>query len=74
MIEWFKESLIGIVLIVICWLLFVLWIGFLNLCNEDSKRGKIAGFIGKVGSGIFFAYIALCNIVGLIVGLIALIA
>lgn len=72
MIEYIKESLIGIALMAICWLLIVLYIRFTQLCDEDSKRGEIARFIGKIGSGAFFTYIAICSIAGLIIGLIAL--
>lgn len=67
-----KESLIGIAVMVICWLLYVLHIGFQKLCDEDSKRGKIARFIGKIGSGTLLTYIAICSIGGLIIGLLTI--
>lgn len=71
MIERIRDTLIGIAIMAICWILFVLYIRFTQLCDEDSKRGEIARFIGKIGSGIFFTYIAICSILGLIIGLIA---
>lgn len=67
-----KDTLIGITIMAVCWLLFVLYISFQKLCNEDSKRGEIARFIGKIGSGSLLTYIAICSIVGLIIGGIAL--
>lgn len=72
MIELLKKTLIGIALMAICWLLIVLYIGFNRLCDEDSKRGEKARFIGKIGSGVFLTYIAISGIVGLVIGLIAL--
>lgn len=70
--EYIEETLIGIAVMAICWLLYVLYIGFQRLCNEDSKRGKIARFIGKIGSGSLLTYIAICSIAGLIIGLLAI--
>lgn len=67
-----KETLIGIAIMAVCWLLFVLYIGFQKLCDEDSKRGEIARFIGKIGSGSLFTYIAICSIAVLIIGLLAI--
>lgn len=67
-----KDTLIGIAVMAICWLLYVLYIGFQKLCDGDSKRGEIARFIGKIGSGSLLTYIAICSIVGLIIGGIAL--
>ena len=72
MIELLKEFLIGIALMAICWLLLVLYIGFNRPCDEDSKRGEKARFIGKIESGVFLTYIAICCIVGLVIGLITL--
>lgn len=37
-----KDTLIGIAIMAVCWLLFVLYISFQKLCDEDSKRGMIA--------------------------------
>lgn len=67
-----KETLIGIAIMAVCWLLFVLYIGFQKLCDEDSKRGEIARFIGKIGSGSLLTYIAICSIAVLIIGLLAI--
>ena len=67
-----NETLIGIALMAICWLLIVLYFGFQKLCDEDSKRGVIARFIGKIMSGSLLTYIAICSIVGLIIGVIIL--
>lgn len=68
----FKETLIGIALIAICWLLYVLYIGYNRFCEEDSKRGRRAKKIGKIASGAFLIYIALCSILGFVIGLIAI--
>lgn len=67
-----KDTLIGIAVMAICWLLYVLYIGFQKLCDEDNKRGEIARFIGKIGSGSLLTYIAICSIAGLIIGLLAI--
>lgn len=67
-----KDTLIGIAVMAICWLLYVLYIGFQKLCDGDSKRGEIARFIGKIGSGSLLTYIAICSIAGLIIGLLAI--
>lgn len=67
-----KDTLIGIAVMAICWLLYVLYIGFQKLCDKDSKRGGIARLIGKIGSGSLLTYIAICSIAGLIIGGIAL--
>lgn len=68
-----KDTLIGIAIMAVCWLLYVLYIGFQKLCDEDSKkRGEIARFIGKIGSGSLWTYIAICSIAGLIIGLLAI--
>ena len=70
--EYIKETLIGIAVMAICWVLYVLYIHIQELCDEDSKIGGIAKFIDKIGSGAFLTYIAICSIAGLIIGLIAL--
>lgn len=70
--EYIKETVIGIAVMAICWLLYVLYISFQNLCDEDSKRGKFTRLIGKIVSSSLLAYIALCSIAGLIIGLIAI--
>lgn len=70
--EYIKETFIGIVLMAICWLLIVLYFGFQKLCDEDSKRGEFARFIGKIGCGTLLTYIAICSIAGLIIGLLAI--
>lgn len=71
--EYIEETLIGIAVMAICWLLlYVLYIGFQKLCDEDSKRGEIARFIGKIVSGSLLTYIAIYSIVGLIIGVVAL--
>ncbi len=67
-----KDTLIGIAVMSICWLLYVLYIGFQKLCDEDNKRGEIARFIGKIGSGSLLTYIAICSIAGLIIGMLAI--
>lgn len=67
-----KDTLIGIAIMAVCWLLYVLYIGFQKLCDEDGKRGKFARLIGKIVSGSLLTYIAICSIVGLIIGGIAL--
>lgn len=68
-----EETLIGIAVMAICWLLYVLYIGFQKLCDEDSKkRGEIARLIGKIGSGSLLTYIAICSIAGLIIGLLTI--
>lgn len=72
MMKWITETLIGIAVMAICWLLYVLYIGFQNLCDEDSKRGEFARFISKIGSGTLLTYIAICSIAALIIGLIVL--
>lgn len=67
-----KDTLIGIAIMAVCWLLFVLYISFQKLCDEDSKRGKIARIIVKILSGSLLTYIAISSIAGLIIGLIAI--
>ncbi len=67
-----KDTLIGIAIMAVCWLLYVLYIGFQKLCDGDRKRGEIARFIGKIGSGSLLTYIAICSIAGLIIGLLAI--
>lgn len=70
--EYIKETVRGIAVMAICWLLFVLYISFQKLCNEDSRRGAWARKIGKIGEGMILTYIAICSIVGLIIGVIIL--
>lgn len=72
MMKWITETLIGIAVMAICWLVYFLYIGFQKLCDEDSKRGEMARFIGKIGSGSLWTYIAICFIAGLIIGLLAI--
>lgn len=72
MIEWIKETLIGIAVMAILLVLYVLYIGITQLCDKDSKRGEWCRRLCKIGSGIFFTYIAICSILGLIVGIIVL--
>ena len=72
MMKWITETLIGIAVMAICWLVYFLYIGFQKLCDEDNKRGEIARFIGKIGSGSLWTYIAICSIAGLIIGLLAI--
>lgn len=57
------ETLIGIAVMAICWMLYVLYIGFLKLCDEDSKRGEIARKIGNISGGIFLVYMIVCSFV-----------
>lgn len=70
--EYIKETLIGIAVMAICCLLFVMYIGFQKLCDEDSKRGEWARLIGKIGCGTLLTYIVICSIAGFIIGLFAL--
>lgn len=70
--EYIKETLIGIALMAICWLLIVIYFGFQKLCDGDSKRGEIARLIGKIMNGSLLTYIAICSIAGLIIGLLAI--
>lgn len=70
--EYIEETLIGIAVMAIFSLLYVLYIGFQKLYDEDSKRGVIARLIGKIGSGSLLTYIAICSIAGLIIGLLAI--
>lgn len=72
MMGYIEEALISIAVTAICWLLYVLYIGFQKLCDKDSKRGEIARFIGKIGSGSLLTYVAICSIAGLIIGLLAI--
>ena len=70
--EWLKETIIGIAIMVICWLLYVLYIHFIELCDEDSKIGEWCRRLYTIGSGAFLTYIAICSIIGLISGIIVL--
>lgn len=70
--EYIKETLVGIAVMAICWMLYILYISFQKLCDEDGKRGKFARLIGKIVSGSLLTYIALCSIAGLIIGLITI--
>lgn len=72
MMKWITETFIGIAAMAVCYLLYVLFISFQKLCDEDSKRGEIARFIDKIRSGTLLTYIAICSIVGLIIGLLAI--
>lgn len=65
--EYIEETLIGIAVMAICWLLYVLYVSFHKL-----KRGDIARLIGKIGSGSLLIYIAICSIAGLIIDLLAI--
>ena len=73
MIEWLKETLMGIGVMAICLILYVLYIGFSQMCDEDSKRGEWCRRLGKIGSGTFLTYIAICSILGLIVSIIVIV-
>lgn len=68
MIEWITDFLIGIATLAIFLLLLAMYIRIQELCNEVSKRGKIARYI----CNILLTFIAICNIAGLIGGIIAL--
>ncbi len=72
MIEWLKETLIGIAVMVILGVLYVLYISFTQLCDEDSKRGEWCRKLGKIGSGTFIIYLTICSLVGIIGGIILL--
>lgn len=72
MIEYFKETLKGLAVMLLCWVLFILYMHFTQLCDEDSKRGELARKISKFASGVFFTYLAVSSIAGLIIGIIFL--
>ena len=72
MIEWLKESLIGIFVAVICWVSYVLYIHLTELCDEDSKKGNWCKKLGKIGSRAFIIYMTIFTIIGLIGGIILL--
>lgn len=68
--DWLKDTLIGIAIMAICWLLYALYIEFNKICNENSKRGRIARIANKLCNGTILTYIAICTILGLVIGLI----
>ena len=67
--EVIKDTLAGIGLMAICFVLFVIYSVINQLQEEKSKRGAIAKFIYKLFSGSLLIYIGICSAVGIIIGL-----
>lgn len=70
MLEWLKETLIGLGCLAGLWFLAVLYNLFTQLTNGDTELGKTARKLAKVGSGTLLVYITVCSILGLIAGVI----
>lgn len=70
MLEWLKETLIGLGCLAGLWLLAVLYNLFTQLTNEDTELGKTERKLSKVCSDTLLVYIAVCSILGLIAGVI----
>lgn len=70
MLEWLKETLIGLGCLAGLWLLAVLYNLFTQLTNEDTELGKTARKFSKICSGTILVYIAVCSVLGLIAGAI----
>lgn len=67
-----KDTLVGLALIAIIFIIVIIYCLYSDIRNEDSKRGVITRLVGKIGNGMLWAYIAICSIIGLIIGLITL--
>ncbi len=63
MINWLKETLIGLAVLLFLWLLCKAYIIFITICSEDSKRGEIARKIRDYGEGIVLIYMVICSFV-----------
>lgn len=70
MLEWLKETLIGLGCLAGIWLLAVLYNLFTQLTNEDTELGKTVRKLSKICSGTLLVYIAICSILGLIASVI----
>ncbi len=66
MLEWLKETLCGIALLVGLFICYTLYVKFTQVFDENSKRGEKARIIGKIGGGAFLIYLALCILGGII--------
>lgn len=63
MIEWLKETLIGLGCLFVLWLLAIAYSIFSRISEEKSSRGKLARKIGKFGWGTFLTYMIVCSFV-----------
>lgn len=63
MLEWLKETLIGLGCLAGLWLLMMIYNIYNNISEEDSKRGKIAKKIGNICWGTFLTYLIITSFV-----------
>lgn len=68
----FIDTIVGLVLIAVIFLVIVIYSLYASIRDEPSKRGRIARITGDIVCGTLMSYIAICSIVGLIIGLIAI--
>lgn len=61
MIEWLKETLVGLGCLLGLWLLAMIYNIFNKISAEDSKRGEISREIGKYVWGVFLNYLIICS-------------
>lgn len=66
------DTIVGLVLIAVIFLVIVIYSLYASIRDEHSKRGIITRITGNIVRGALMIYIAICSIVGLIIGLIAI--
>lgn len=56
-----KDTLVGLALIAVIFIVVIIYRLYSTISNEDSKRGEIARKIGNVIWGTFLAYMIVCS-------------
>lgn len=58
-----KDTLMGLALIVIIFIIIIGYSLYRTISKEDSKRGEIARKIGNISWGVFLVYMIVCSFV-----------
>lgn len=58
-----KDTLEGLALIAIIFIIVIIYRLYSTISNEDSKRGEIARKIGNISWGMFLVYMIVCSFV-----------
>ena len=62
MIEWLLDTLKGLALLAVLYLLILLYVWFTRISEEDSPRGRLFEKIGNITSSTFFIYFAILSV------------
>jgi hypothetical protein len=63
MLEWLKETLIGLGCLAGLWLFMLVYNIYSNISEKDSKKGRLAKKFGNICWGTFLTYMIITSFV-----------